>query len=86
MPTTANRGIPTPVIQKPMRAYQTFTPEFCPIEAGKIKLPAPKKSANSINPIGIYLVATFLLLMFFPFVFVVVNFHFMELSLIAHKG
>lgn len=38
---------------KPRRAHQTSVPEACPMEAGKIRLPAPKNSAKSIRPIGI---------------------------------
>lgn len=45
-------GRPTPVIRKPIVAGIVSTPEFCPMNTGKIRLPAPKNSANSISPMA----------------------------------
>ena len=45
--------MPTPVMRNPRVAYQVFHPEFCPMNAGNIRFPAPKKRANSMSPIAI---------------------------------
>ena len=47
---TPSRGSPTPVTSSPADAVSTRLPASCPIDAGKIRLPAPKNSPNSILP------------------------------------
>jgi len=37
-----SRGSPTPVMQNPTSAGSISIPARCPIDAGKIRLPAPK--------------------------------------------
>ena len=45
-------GRPTPVRRKPNMAAKTCSPACCPNIAGKIRFPAPKNSANNINPVA----------------------------------
>ena len=50
MEATPSSGMPTPVIKNPTIAGHTLAPAFWPISAGKIRLPAPKNSPNSMLP------------------------------------
>ena len=45
-----NSGKPTPVVIKPRIAGKKCPPLSSPSLGGKIRLPAPKKMANSIKP------------------------------------
>ena len=45
---TARRGMPTPVIRKPITAGHTLNPATCPMYTGKIRLPAPKNMPKSM--------------------------------------
>ena len=45
---TPSSGRPTPVNKKPTAAGHMCDPAICPMETGKIRLPAPKNKPNSM--------------------------------------
>ena len=55
--TIVANGSRTPVTRKPIMTMGREPPDAAPSRGGKMRLPAPKKRANSIRPVVTMLVA-----------------------------